>query len=267
MLFALAMALSLFGCSGAPETPAPTSSPETPAAEPVVAVSDNPFLVAEFEVVDVLSGSGNNVLGERGYIEVAKSDLPDFSSDEFSQFFSEFVNKRVKDQSYNWVSVIFDDDTGFCFISSADYWATYGDLDEFGRITDPLGESSRNKDTGLLEYRDFEIRRISNPTLSQEALVPDNYFEPAQAKIFTTPASENNLGDIAFYVDGKVGERLEVGGYDTFRLSTEYGDIYLSAVLTAIGEVSEGDDITAFFVYTGWSDKLDGAAGAYLYHE
>lgn len=110
-------------------------------------------------------------------------------------------------------------------------------------------------------------RSIPSPTIKQEALVENNRFEPVDEIIFSTPASENGLGDTPFWVEGEVVSRSNLGGYDTIQLSTEYGDLYISAAFIDFPEISERDEATVFFVYSGFSDALGAPCGVYVYHE
>lgn len=112
-----------------------------------------------------------------------------------------------------------------------------------------------------------DARSIPNPSIKQEALAPDNSFSPAPVEIFSTTAEENGLADTAFYAGGEIVSRFDVGGYDTIQVSTEAGDLYISAVLIDLPEISEGETVTVYFLYTGWSNKLGGACGAYVYSE
>lgn len=112
-----------------------------------------------------------------------------------------------------------------------------------------------------------DVRSIPDLSITQEALAPDNSFSPAPAEIFSTTAEENGLADMAFYADGEIVSRSDVGGYDTIQVATEEGDLYISAVLVDLPEISEGEAVTVYFVYTGWSEKLGGACGAYVYSE
>lgn len=112
-----------------------------------------------------------------------------------------------------------------------------------------------------------DARSIPNLTFMQEALVPDNSFSPAPVEIFSTTAEENGLGDRAFYASGEIVSRSDIGGYDTILIATEAGDLYISATLVDLPEISDGEAVTVYFVYTGWSDSLSGACGAYVYSE
>lgn len=112
-----------------------------------------------------------------------------------------------------------------------------------------------------------DVRSIPSPSVMQEALVPDNLFSPVPSEIFSTSAEENGLGDMAFYAYGEIISRSDIRGYDTIRVSTESGELYISAVLVEFPEISEGENLTVYFVYTGWSNDLGGACGAYVYSE
>lgn len=112
-----------------------------------------------------------------------------------------------------------------------------------------------------------DTRSVPSPSVAQEALVPDNSFMAAPGELFTTPAEENGLGDRAFYAEGMVEAVGELAGSDAFRLSTDAGEIWVSAVVVPLEEVAQGDEIAAFFVYLGWSDELGMAVGSYVYHE
>ena len=110
-------------------------------------------------------------------------------------------------------------------------------------------------------------RSIPNPTLEQKLFIPSNSFEPVDKIIFSTTASENGLEDTPFYVHGTIEEFFEVGSYNTFRFSTDYGDLYISEVLIPFPELEVGDHVTVFFLYGGWSKVMGGPSGPYVYHE
>lgn len=268
---ALCLFLSLFlvvflpACSsdsGNAPPPEVSSTAETP-PDPIPE-SDNPLLRSGFFTGDVLSGSGKNI-GTYGYTSIEKSILPDVGSEKFVEYLSEFADTKVQDSDYNWISIIFDDGTGVCFAGSQTIFAEYGNVDDEGCITELLG--TYIKDISGYEYEENPIRSISNPSFKQEALVPENAFSPAPSEVFSTTAEENGLADMAFYADGEIVSRSDVGGYDTIQVATEEGDLYISAVLVDLPEISEGEAVTVYFVYTGWSEKLGGACGAYVYSE
>lgn len=256
------LAIILSACGG---KQSPTPDDSIP-AENEILDTDNPFLLADFSTAGVFSGSGD-IIGTYGYIEVGKDQVPDFYSSDFSHFLAEFVDAKVRDSGRNWISIIFDDGTGFCFVGSNGAAAVYGIVDEEGGVVKESGICMLSSETGEFEYTDFCIREIPNPDFLQEALAPENSFKPAPEEIFSTTAEENGYGDQTFYVEGEVTDRLEVSGFDTIQLTTEDGDLYVSAVLIDLPDVSIGDNITVFFVYTGRSIELDVACAAYVYSE
>lgn len=264
LLFAILSAiliLSLSACGSAVETPTPDDSDPGPSESVPTVTEDNPLLAAEFLSIP----RGN---GKYGYVNVSRDDLPDLSSTKFSDILSEFMDRRIINYDGNYVIVDFGDGTGLHFFigNESGLFADYCDI-----IDDSAGFSYgyfvRNSLDEPFTYTDFYIRKIPNPTFEQEALVPDNYFEPAPVEIFSTTAEENGLGDTAFYASGEIVSRFDVGGYDTIQVATEAGDLYISAVLVDLPEISDGEAVTVYFVYTGWSDSLGGACGAYVYSE
>ena len=265
LLVSLCLICSLSACSETPADsipPADSSAAEVP--PDLSPESDNPLLLSEFTVCDVLSGTGKKI-GSRGAVSVNKSDLPDLSSPEFAAYMTEFVDSRISGNEYNYVTVFFDDGTGFIFPGGNNTLAVYCRPDSDGsQSTHSLGECSR---TNGFQFVDYEIRSIPDLTIKQEALVPENYFEPAPSEIFSTTAEENGLGDMAYYAEGEIVSRLDVSGYDTIQVTTPGGDLYISAAFIDLPDVSVGDPITVFFVYTGLSKSLNSPCGIYVYSE
>lgn len=267
-LFSLAVCLSLCACSsGAPEVS--SSDDSAPPSEPVLSESppsdtSNPLLLNDFQVIGLQSGSGEDI-GRRGYLYVSRQSLPELSSPDFSEMLSEFMDQRISGTDYNYTIVDFGDGMGLHIIGDMSV-VFYSELDG-----DMAGASYgcfvRDSAEEEFSFTDFHIRKIPDMTIKQKALVSSNYFEPAPETIFSTPASENGLQDTAFYVEGEVVSRSDVGGYDTIQLKAESGMIYISSVSVPLPEISEGEHITAFFVYMGWSDSLEGACGSYVYSE
>lgn len=152
---------------------------------------------------------------------------------------------------------------------------TVGMLEEVSAGTSPVFSAPSYSQDVIASMRarastsptDEDTRSIPNIGFQQEALVPDNSFSPCPEAIFNTPASENGLADQAFYIESTVEEITEVEGYKMARLSTEYGEIYLSEITVSLDDLKAEDSGTIYFLYTGWSDKLSAAAGVYIYHE
>lgn len=264
-LLLVLLCLALAACGGEPtpaavETPPIESDPGPAESVPTVS-GNNPLLAAQFLSIP----SGN---AKYGYVNVSREDLPDFSTVDFSDMLSEFMDRRVVNYNGNYIIIDFGDGTGLhCLLGNlSGLHADYCEIID-GSAGYSYGYFVRNSLDESFTYTDFHIRKISNPTFQQEALVPDNYFEPVNGLIFNTTADENGLADSAFYVEGDVISREEAGGYDTIRLSTPDGDLYISAVSVPFGEIAEGDSATVFFVYAGWSNSLEAPAAVYVYHE
>lgn len=133
------------------------------------------------------------------------------------------------------------------------------DIEEIEELREKAAEEAGRLDAA---------RSIPSPSIQQEALVPDNLFSPVDGAIFTTTAAENGLADSAFFVEGVVASRSEVGGYDTIQVTAEAGEVYISGVSVPLPEeIAEGDSVTVFFVYQGFSEALGAPAGVYVYHE
>lgn len=91
---------------------------------------------------DVKSGSGN-VIGKCAYTKIKKSEFSELTTEDFL----EFCNQCVNDSEYNWVSIIFEDETGICFLSSATNLATYGRLDNQGAVEETIEDVIITKDS------------------------------------------------------------------------------------------------------------------------
>ena len=78
-LLSLLAVLPACSGSGGVDTPPTESSPSAETPPDPAPESDNPLLLSEFTVCDVLSGTGKKI-GSRGAVSVNKSDLPDLSS-------------------------------------------------------------------------------------------------------------------------------------------------------------------------------------------
>lgn len=264
-LSVLLVILTACGDVSTPSNDAPTSSVAFPSEiipqESVAIETINPLLLADFASHSVYSGSGERI-GSYGYIVVDKSVLPNFSSKEFSDYFTEFANVRVRDSGYNWVSIKFDDGTGFCFTGSNTLVADYGLMDHEGCIIKHEGVcmiSSREE----FYFSSDLAKSIPNPTLEQELLVPNNTFEPVPEIIFELSASENGLKNTPFYAEGSVIAQDDF----SIRLWTDYGELYISQVAIPLLEDGlQGHEITVYFLYTGMSTEFGFPCGSYIHH-
>ena len=251
LFLALILALSLCSCGparGASSTPSPEPTPSTVSAPPYSLINSDEYV----------SGSAKGV----GY----RVEIGDGASEEdMRAVFAELAAVGSYDVHTVWFYGLASD------VEAAGVY-TVGMIEEPGPGEAPVFTAADFDAATLASLReraqaDSEARSIPSPSFQQEALVPDNSFMKAPGELFTTPASENGLGDQAFYAEGTVEEVAEISGKDAFRLSTDAGEIWVSAVTVPLGEVAQGDEVVAFFVYLGWSDALEKAVGSYVYHE
>lgn len=91
----------------------------------------NFLLDCDVKTEDVKSGSGD-VIGQRAYISVLKSQLSDLTAENFA----EFAESVVKDSGYNYFTIKCDDGTGIVFDGSDVTVPVYGTLDGDGRVAD-----------------------------------------------------------------------------------------------------------------------------------
>lgn len=251
LFLALILALSLCSCGPAPGASTTPSSEPTPST-----VSVPPYTLINSD--EYVSGSAKGV----GY----RVEIGDGASEEdMRAVFAELAAVGSYDLHTVW------------------FYGLASDVEAVGAYTVGMIEEPRPGEAPVFTAADFdaatlaslreraqadsEARSIPSPSFQQEALVPDNSFMKAPGELFTTPASENGLGDQAFYAEGTVEEVAEISGKDAFRLSTDAGEIWVSAVTVPLGEIAQGDEVVAFFVYLGWSDALEKAVGSYVYHE
>lgn len=107
----------------------------------------NVLMDYELTVKDVKNGTGDSVIGKRAYIRIMKTQLAEITPENFV----EFVESRVRDSGYNWVSIVCDDGTGICFPGSMVQVADYGKLDADGSIVESYGTISLTED-GTYSY-------------------------------------------------------------------------------------------------------------------
>lgn len=253
LLVSLSVLLPLCACGGSPATEI-SESPSTP---PAASVEPSAAPVPDYRLIDSskYTRDGKDCVGYR--VEIAE----DATEEGMRAVFEELSGA----DSYYLHTVWF-------YGLSSDVEAvgsyTVGMLEEEGEgaavFTAPTLSSA---DIESMRARSASVRSIPSPSFKQEALVPDNAFSPAPEEIFSTSASENGLAGGVYYIEGTVEERSEIGGYDSLRVSTNAGEIWVSAVTIPLDEIAAGDETVVYFVYSGWSEALSAAAGEYVYHE
>lgn len=110
----------------------------------------NFLLDCDVKTEDVKSGSGD-VIGQRAYISVLKSQLSGLTAENFAEF-SETV---VKDSGYNYFTVKCDDGTGIVFTGCNVVLIDYGSLDDDMMVSDIVGYIRLNDD-GSYTYEQAE---------------------------------------------------------------------------------------------------------------
>lgn len=101
----------------------------------------NFLLDCDVKTSDVKSGSGD-VIGQRAFVSVLKSQLAELTAENFA----EFAETVVKDSGYNYFTIKCDDGTGIVFAGSNVTIPVYGTLDDDGRVTDTAGFITRGVD-------------------------------------------------------------------------------------------------------------------------
>ncbi|MCL2563606.1 MAG: hypothetical protein FWE08_06185 [Oscillospiraceae bacterium] len=136
-------------------------------------------------------------------------------------------------------------------------------------------------DTGNGVYGDYinnlHERHIFERDVSIEKLpgrtIPLQFLDavPAPEIIFSTPASENGLGDTQMYITGTVvrfPQRSSGSWYQPMNLLTDYGSMrVLSRPPSRFNGLAVGDQIRVEFMYLGMSTEYDVPNGTLLHFE
>ena len=109
----------------------------------------NILLDCKVKTADVMNGFGTDVIGQRAYIDILKSDLLTVSEEDYK----EFVETVVKDSGYNWFTIVCNDGTGICFVGSMENVAEYGKIDNEGRTEEVIGDITPDN-SGVYTYEE-----------------------------------------------------------------------------------------------------------------
>lgn len=127
------------------------TEPETDSTE---TTKDNPLYAAEINTADVMSGSGNNKVGERAWITMPKKTMLSLSEKDFLDYAENVVTKQYG--SYNWFSIFMDDGTGIIFYASNYSCFDYGIMENEGRIETLICGASISLDDNSYEFYSAE---------------------------------------------------------------------------------------------------------------
>lgn len=89
----------------------------------------------ELQTKNVMNGSGTQPLGKRAYVELSTEEFEAITSDELVRF----AREKVDGSGYNWVSILCFDGRGLVFTGSEITFASYGTVDDMGRIESVSG--------------------------------------------------------------------------------------------------------------------------------
>lgn len=139
--------------------------------------SDNILMLQEYKVDYLKNALGEPLESGAKYalLSINKSDLKKITEEEFR----EFMDKRVADQLYNWITIICEDGTGILCSPSSIRSAAYGYVDFDGAITEGIGTIFREFEDDRYSYTD--VSTVSPKTESEktgiEESLPDTLAE------------------------------------------------------------------------------------------
>ncbi len=161
------------------ETPEAAEAPES--TEPESNSADlNSILGYPVHFADVTNGFGTDTIGERAYIEIPKNELENMNEEEYSDLCT-----YVEGLDNTWFTVVCDDGTGLVFAGCSSIVATYGQLDDSGRIDVGIGDIINSGDsiTYTVSQADSEEIQPDSETVAdipaESASQPDPVEEPA----------------------------------------------------------------------------------------
>ena len=127
----------------------------------------NFLLDCDVKTADVKSGSGD-VIGQRAFVSVLKSQLAELTAENFA----EFAETIVKDSGYNYFTIKCDDGTGIVFPGSMCYVSHYCQLDDDGAMLENYGTITLDEN-GVCNYESSETsNEIKSLVLS---VIPAEY--------------------------------------------------------------------------------------------
>lgn len=113
----------------------PAQQPQPSSSQSTLLVQDNILMNAPFETEKFLTNDGENTI-YRGYIQITKAALNAVTQAQFV----EFVLSRVENSGFDWITIFCDDGTGIVFQNSDIQHPQYGQVDDIGRITQPIAQ-------------------------------------------------------------------------------------------------------------------------------
>lgn len=155
-------------------TEAATVATESTDDEPLP--RENPLYAADIKIGDVMSGIGNNKLGEYVWIEMPKVTMLSLSQEEMLSYSKDVISPKYG--SFNWFTIAMDDGTGLichgCFYPTF----SYGILDDDGTLLKTLGDVFLTDESIGYEYFPREEDELSEDTTTQDSSPAPSEVEP-----------------------------------------------------------------------------------------
>lgn len=101
----------------------------------VYPVAEKHNVLMDYELTEVPIKKDGKEVGRYAYIRIMKSQLQEITAENYE----EFVNERVRDAGFNWLTIVCDDGTGVCFGGCDVLVASYGELDDDKTVEKPIG--------------------------------------------------------------------------------------------------------------------------------
>ena len=106
----------------------------------------------------------------------------------------------------------------------------------------------------------------STVSLETPALDPINGYVMAPDIIYSTSAEQNGLSETGMCVDGVIVDSFTLGAFSGFYINTAKGTVAMICLPGLSGLPPQPSDAKTrvYFLYAGWSDKLNCPAGYYI---
>lgn len=147
--------------------------------------NSNNFLSLPVQEGDVMNGTQTEKIGTWAYIEMDKAAAKAASPEDYAAF----AGQTVSGSKYKWFSIIFPDHTGIHFPGCHVYLATYGQVDQEGCITEPIGDISLSTKTGKAVYQARESPSALESAEESTEQAPLQTAEPGPDESSAPPPS------------------------------------------------------------------------------
>lgn len=196
----------------------------------IYAVSETKQDVFTMYILDVKSGDGQTVLGQRGLVRLGIEEFDSVTYEEFVRF----CENQVADSGLKYITVIRGTGKGLVFAGSDPYNASFGVIDDTGGLTNSEWNISYNFDTEEYEFFDKDWNKIKP------------YFNKLDSNLLNSGyiteklIVENELTDIDSYIY-EISDNIKIRIPDSFGTvtkleSNKYSYFYPSTGMMMIAE-------------------------------